>query len=256
MLTFLRKIRKSLLEPLAANEGTAQQAGESSQKYLIYAIGEIALVVVGILIALQINNWNEERKEREIERVVLEDIKDNIIRNNELIKSALEVFEQINRSANIVKVVMNTNTEYSDTLNIHFSQSIRHGGFLLRLNSDGYESLKNIGFGIIKNEHLKDEILSLFEVSYSNYQIELQWGNSVYSSGYGWWKDYFYTIQEDLFVPIDLDNIYNNKRLLSELNELAEVRISIQNEIEKCQKHNHLVLQLIKDELNEKETKI
>ena len=32
-------------------------------KYLKYAIGEIALVVIGILIALQINNWNETRKE-------------------------------------------------------------------------------------------------------------------------------------------------------------------------------------------------
>ena len=31
-------------------------------KYLKYAIGEIVLVVIGILIALQINNWNEERK--------------------------------------------------------------------------------------------------------------------------------------------------------------------------------------------------
>ncbi len=34
------------------------------RKYLIYALGEIALVVIGILIALQINNWNEERKEK------------------------------------------------------------------------------------------------------------------------------------------------------------------------------------------------
>ena len=48
MLTFLRKIRKSLIE-----SGIAR-------KYLLYAIGEIALVVIGILIALQINNWNEK----------------------------------------------------------------------------------------------------------------------------------------------------------------------------------------------------
>lgn len=37
-------------------------AGNSVVKYLLYAIGEIILVVIGILIALQINNWNEERK--------------------------------------------------------------------------------------------------------------------------------------------------------------------------------------------------
>ena len=52
MLTFFRKIRKSLID------------SSSARKYLLYAIGEIALVVIGILIALQINNWNEERKKR------------------------------------------------------------------------------------------------------------------------------------------------------------------------------------------------
>ena len=50
MIKFFRNIRKSLL-----NEG-------KTSKYLKYAIGEIVLVVIGILIALQINNWNEHRK--------------------------------------------------------------------------------------------------------------------------------------------------------------------------------------------------
>ena len=40
-------------------------------KYFKYAIGEIILVVIGILIALQINNWNETRKERAQEQELL-----------------------------------------------------------------------------------------------------------------------------------------------------------------------------------------
>ena len=40
----------------------------SARKYVLYAIGEIALVVIGILIALQINNWNEERRQRDLEK--------------------------------------------------------------------------------------------------------------------------------------------------------------------------------------------
>ncbi len=36
-------------------------------KYLLYAFGEILLVVIGILIALQVNNWNEGRKQRQVE---------------------------------------------------------------------------------------------------------------------------------------------------------------------------------------------
>ena len=50
MLKFFRKIRQNMIKENKVN------------KYLLYAIGEIALVVIGILIALQINNWNEERK--------------------------------------------------------------------------------------------------------------------------------------------------------------------------------------------------
>lgn len=50
MIKFFRKIRKNFL-----NQG-------KTSKYLLYAIGEIILVVIGILIALQINTWNEERK--------------------------------------------------------------------------------------------------------------------------------------------------------------------------------------------------
>jgi hypothetical protein len=43
-------------------------------KYLKYAIGEIVLVVIGILIALQINNWNEIRKDRIIEKQILDEM--------------------------------------------------------------------------------------------------------------------------------------------------------------------------------------
>ena len=50
MINFFRKIRHSLVE------------SGSAKKYALYALGEIALVVTGILIALQINNWNEMRK--------------------------------------------------------------------------------------------------------------------------------------------------------------------------------------------------
>ena len=50
MIKFFRTIRQKLL-----SEG-------NTGKYLKYAIGEILLVVIGILIALQVNTWNEKRK--------------------------------------------------------------------------------------------------------------------------------------------------------------------------------------------------
>ncbi len=62
MLTFLRRIRRSLLE------------SGRFRKYLLYAIGEIALVVIGILIALQINSWNQQRLNSMEEERILQGI--------------------------------------------------------------------------------------------------------------------------------------------------------------------------------------
>jgi hypothetical protein len=66
MIKFFRKIRQKLL---SENKFT---------KYLIYAIGEIILVVIGILIALQINNWNEQRKEQKTQISLLINLYENL----------------------------------------------------------------------------------------------------------------------------------------------------------------------------------
>ena len=66
MIKFFRKIRQNLLL-----EG-------KTEKYLKYAIGEIVLVVIGILIALQINNWNEHNKKKQDERILLMAVLENL----------------------------------------------------------------------------------------------------------------------------------------------------------------------------------
>ncbi|GAA4280074.1 DUF6090 family protein [Gaetbulibacter aestuarii] len=66
MIKFFRNIRKTLI-----NQG-------KTTKYLNYAIGEIVLVVIGILIALQINNWNETRKAKIKSRNYLIEIKSDL----------------------------------------------------------------------------------------------------------------------------------------------------------------------------------
>ena len=96
MITFFRKIRQNL-----HSEG-------KTGKYLKYAIGEILLVVVGILIALQINNWNEDRKERKQEKDLLaqlesefqnnlEQLEDKIALRETMITSSLKLLEYVNR---------------------------------------------------------------------------------------------------------------------------------------------------------------
>ncbi len=66
MLPFFRRLRQNLI------------AGRRLGNYLLYALGEIVLVVVGILIALQVNTWNNERDLRKKEQVFLTEIRSNI----------------------------------------------------------------------------------------------------------------------------------------------------------------------------------
>ena len=91
MLTFLRKIRRSLIESLPRRQAgpPAGVAGGSARKYLVYAIGEILLVMIGILLALQVNNWNEHRKTRNTEHELLLNFKEEVITNQDLLIEAM-----------------------------------------------------------------------------------------------------------------------------------------------------------------------
>ena len=78
MLTLFRKIRKKLA------------AENKLRQYLRYAIGEIILVVVGILIALQINTWNQERISNHEEKAILENIYTEFSKNKKEIDESVQ----------------------------------------------------------------------------------------------------------------------------------------------------------------------
>ncbi|MCB0657169.1 MAG: hypothetical protein KDC57_13585, partial [Saprospiraceae bacterium] len=150
MVTFLRQVRKSLLESGAA------------RRYFIYAAGEIVLVVVGILIALQINNWNESRNEREQECNVLHELIENLEINVKRLDVNIERGNTDNSMADVLITSINKNNPYSDTLDKYFPLALNpvdEGSFISFV---GYESLKNTGFDIIQNYELKKEIITLF----------------------------------------------------------------------------------------------
>jgi hypothetical protein len=111
MIKFFRKIRQRLLTE------------NKFSKYLLYAIGEIILVVIGILIALQINNWNEKRKENATINTYLKGIMadlnndtkrfDLISQNlNEQIKNNSKVFENKNYQTLPIDSIVLTITSY------------------------------------------------------------------------------------------------------------------------------------------------
>ncbi|MHA7130689.1 DUF6090 family protein [Algoriphagus namhaensis] len=83
MISFFRKIRQKLL---TQNRVT---------RYIAYALGEIFLVTIGILIALQINTWNEQRKDANREKLILQSLHSEFIGNKEKIQASIELHEAI-----------------------------------------------------------------------------------------------------------------------------------------------------------------
>ena len=79
-----------------------------ASKYLRYAIGEIILVVIGILVALQVNNWNEHRKEKAEEKKILLSLHNEISNNIEILKT---VIDEKNKIINVNQYIIDNTGE-------------------------------------------------------------------------------------------------------------------------------------------------
>ena len=136
MIKFFRRIRQRLLSE------------NKLSKYLIYAIGEIILVVIGILIALQINNWNEERKESAIIKTYLKsmlvDLKndanrfDGMIENlDSQIKANSSIFESKKYQLKSIDSIVLSITSYFTDYKIvdQTFQKIKNSGLANQLGS-------------------------------------------------------------------------------------------------------------------------
>jgi hypothetical protein len=101
MLSFLRKMRKN---------------SKQRSTYFAYALGEIILVVVGILIALAINNWNEQRKETNNEQILLEKLSVEHDYNLGLLYSDTSYMNNIDESISQVYFNLKEPDEESDSI--------------------------------------------------------------------------------------------------------------------------------------------
>lgn len=150
MIKFFRRIRHNLL-----SEG-------SNRKYLKYAIGEIILVVIGILIALSINNWNEFRKttinEIEYLKRLRSDLANDTSYYHRRINYSKKVFEDHKKAIKI------SHTEIKGPLD--FYQSFNYLEFsseALSIRDNTYQEMHNAGqINIIRNDKIKTEILEFY----------------------------------------------------------------------------------------------
>jgi len=152
MIKFFRKIRYDLMEK------------NKTGKYLKYAVGEIILVVIGILIALSINNWNEKRKIKHKETIVLKELLTSI--NSDL--KAYESFsdpkiERKKRGLDSLFTYVFYKKEIKDLLFIDFYTNMSQDIFL-RFDNGPFEGLKSSGLDIISNDSLRTAINNAYAV--------------------------------------------------------------------------------------------
>ena len=177
MIKFFRKIRQKLLEQ------------NKVSKYLIYALGEIILVVIGILIALQINNWNENRQNKKrinsfIEKLKLQNrnnitkIDENIALFQNKYKTSIRLLSIIgseNTSSIDAKIDSLIGANFSDyhlNLDLNVINEGRENGDLALLPSSKLrQALYNLtteNAAIIERERITNEDLNLLFVPYLN----------------------------------------------------------------------------------------
>jgi hypothetical protein len=231
VIKFFRKIRQKLLQD------------KKFSKYLIYAIGEIVLVVVGILIALQINNWNEAKKYREKEVILLTEMKANLQEDLKDLQFNIENNKKRIRYNDVIRTVMEEKIPFNDSLKPYFGNIF--GNFQLVENTSAWENLKSVGLDLVSNDSLRNNLSQLYSNRY-NYLENLEKG---FDDKYHWSQLYPQILKhltlDTLWVsgaPRNYDNWIQDEEFYEVLKMNLMIRNYMQNQYER---NYNLVLSLV-----------
>jgi len=234
MIKFFRKIRQQLLTE------------NKFSKYLLYAIGEILLVVIGILIALSINNKNEASKVKQFEYKILQDIEASMKGNFFQLDMCLSGNRKAILSADLILKHLEENLPYNDSLDFHFSRSLEWCSPVF--NNAGYESLKMYGINLITNDSIREE-LGVYDTGWMKTLAKRQ-------------EEYFFNtaspVLTELFEkvamrtqmkPFDYEQLRNSNKYISILKTSKENREEQNRWYEQWQQRFVLLDKMIKTEL-------
>lgn len=197
MIKFFRKIRQiSLME-------------NKTGKYLKYAIGEIALVMIGILLALQVNNWNNDRIQKQKEANYIEHINKEFLLNRVELDTAtsfhFKVFNNATKIANLIPIDINTINK--DSLSFYITETFHN--YTFNPQQSTINSLTNTSsFEIISNLELR-ELLQNWDELVKDYREE-----EIISREYSFDNYFPYFRKHISFMNYaNNNNIFNNQKI-------------------------------------------
>ena len=152
MIKLFRNIRQRLL-----SEG-------KTGKYFKYAIGEIILVVIGILIALQINDWNQYKKDRKLEAQyycrLLEDVNQDLVNYNDYVNL---LNERIDGNNTLIQRLEDQSMPL-DSIAPLVLKSIKYSIRITTATTDAFEDIKSSGnLNIIKDLSVKNKLANYYK---------------------------------------------------------------------------------------------
>jgi hypothetical protein len=178
----------------------------ATRRYILYVLGEILLIVIGILIALQISNWNLEREERKEEVEILRELQASIQVDRELLKERFEMVKTVISRIERLKHLFSTGRK-SDSLEILFGSV--YGAHRFEMNTASFEALKSRGFNLISDSELRRQIIKV----YDQHRKKLDDINGLEAN-----------VTLDVFRPYYLDN-FTNIRIWTYADAYDEYRV-------------------------------
>lgn len=226
-------------------------------KYFKYAIGEITLVVIGILIALQINNWNETKKTKEKEKQVLteilSDLKYNIADIGNIINKKGANLKGNIHSIKILINILQSDLKYHDSLSRYFSSTNNFD--FADYKTSGFQSLTSIGMDLIADPEIRSSIGEFYTSSIAGSQLAY---NEVRDDYYNYMLDYyrndFTTYLEGPYKsrikPNDFEALKNKSDYIQSLRSFLGVNIFYYNTINSTQDSAILLKENIEKYIN------
>ena len=175
------------------------------------ALLEVALIFLGITLAIGLDNWNEERKERSEELALLVELKSNLEENLGLLSGNISYNKSTIASYTSLLSSMGGRESHSDDLSSDFVM-LDHWGSPY-LTSSAYETLKSRGLDLISDRALRQQIVKLFEVVYvrlANDHDRAEWINYQVSTVPLMLK-HFEENSDGTVVPIDYESLLDDK---------------------------------------------
>ena len=213
MIKFFRQIRFSLMKQ------------NKTSRYFKYAIGEIILVVIGILIALQINNWNENRKQSIREASVLDELKQGLESNRNILEKRKLQFKAFQTKSKKLINHLEAKRSYHDSLDQYFY--VPTGNYSFGISYATFENLKSQGLDIISNKDLRLNLVKLYEEDYWLLKDqESKVANAFTNATLPFTRKHFKLLNGPKYKPNDYNSILQNVEFLNilyESNYLAQL---------------------------------